>query len=247
MKDKHIFKRLQSSFSMEYWTAFTLGLFGSLHCVGMCGPIALALPYQDNSKLGTISNMLLYNGARSISYGMIGIVPGVLGLGVFISGYQTSLSIMLGLMFLFVALFSINLDREILRLPGYQQFNQWLRSQFQRQLNKRGKMTFLSIGILNGFLPCGMVYLALAASVTQTSVIGAMVYMFLFGLGTLPLMLLVSLSGNLISIRLRKQLYRLTPMLTFVFGVFFLLRGLQVELPENINFWLVEGAQRMCR
>jgi sulfite exporter TauE/SafE len=244
--DSNTSKKNQSSFKMEYWTAFTLGLFGSLHCIGMCGPIALALPYQDRTKLGTLGNMLLYNGGRSISYTVIGIIPGLLGLGVFISGYQTSLSILLGVGFLIVALFSINLDREILRLPGYQRFNKWLRAQFQRQLNRRTKTTFLSIGLLNGFLPCGMVYLAVAAAITQTSILGAMGYMFAFGLGTLPLMLVASLSGNAVSLRFRKQLFRLTPILTFLFGLFFLLRGFQVELPGDMNFWLVEGAQKMC-
>lgn len=231
---------------MEIWTAFTLGLFGSLHCIGMCGPIALSLPYQDKSKVGTITNMLLYNSGRTFSYTLIGIIPGLLGLGVFISGYQTSLSIFLGILMLVIALFSINFEKRIFNFSWYQRFSVWLRNQFSKQLKKRTRSTFLSIGILNGFLPCGMVYLAVVGAITQGGIFGAMIYMLLFGLGTLPLMLTLSFTGSKLQLKYRKQLFKVAPVVVFLFGTLLIVRGLGIELPSDMNFWFVSGLQKMC-
>lgn len=231
---------------MEYWTAFTMGLFGSLHCISMCGPIALSLPYQESHKVQTIFNILSYNFGRMLSYSIIGIIPGLLGLGIFISGYQTSLSIFLGILLLGMALFSINLERQFLRLPFYQKFNTWLQAQFSKHFAQRKHTTFVSIGILNGFLPCGMVYLAVAGAITQSGVIQAMLYMILFGLGTVPMMLIIALSGNWLGSNFRKQIFKAAPIILFSFGLIFLLRGLNVELPADISYWMLSSMQKMC-
>ena len=231
---------------MEYWTAFTMGLFGSLHCIGMCGPIALALPYQSPTKAATVFNILLYNFGRTFSYSLIGIIPGLLGLGIFISGYQTSLSILLGILMLTIALFSFNPEKYILQLAPYRKFNTWLKSQFSKQLRHSSKATFLSIGMINGFLPCGMVYLAVAGALTQSQISESMLYMFFFGIGTVPLMLAFTLSGQWIGSKFRKLFFKATPLILFFFGILFLWRGLQVELPSDINYWLLSGIQKMC-
>ncbi|MFT5765963.1 MAG: sulfite exporter TauE/SafE [Saprospiraceae bacterium] len=231
---------------MEYWTAFTLGLFGSLHCIGMCGPIALSLPYQDATKFRTLLNVLIYNFGRTFTYTIIGVIPGLLGLGVFLSGYQTSLSIALGILFICIAVFSINLERQVLKLAWYKRFNTWLQAQFKLQFQKRTRTTLLSIGLLNGFLPCGMVYLAVAGAFTQSHILDSMLYMLFFGLGTFPLMVMMSFFGNWISLKFRKSLFKIAPFIIFFFGVLFLWRGLQIDLPTDINFWLVYGKQTMC-
>ncbi len=231
---------------MELWTAFTIGLFGSLHCVGMCGPIALSLPYQDETKLRTLINVLTYNFGRTFSYTIIGIIPGIFGLGVFVSGYQSSLAIILGILMILIALFSINIEQQILKIKGYKKFNNWLREQFARQFKKGNRSTLLSIGLLNGFLPCGMVYVGVAGAITQGHILDSMLYMMFFGLGTMPLMILMSFSGHWVSGNFRKQLFKMVPFVIFFFGFFFLWRGLEVELPADVNFWLMNAKQMMC-
>lgn len=231
---------------MELWTAFTLGLFGSLHCAGMCGPIAMSLPYQDRSRFRTIANVLTYNFGRTFSYTIIGLIPGLLGLGIFLSGYQSTLSIILGILLISIAVFSIQPERLVLKITWIKNFNTWLRTQFKKQFQKPGKSALLSIGLLNGFLPCGMVYVAVAGAFTQNTIPESMVYMLFFGLGTFPLMILLSFSGNWISPNIRRQLFKVAPVAIFLFGVLLLWRGFQIELPTDINFWLVYGKQIMC-
>ncbi len=227
---------------MEYWTAFTLGLFGSLHCIGMCGPIALSLPYQSSSTAGTVLNMLLYNTGRTLSYTIIGLIPGILGLGVFIGGQQQNLSLILGILMIGFALFSINPEKYFSNNFFYNKF----RKLFAKYIHSKKRSAFLSIGLLNGFLPCGMVYLAVAGSLIQGSIIASMTYMMFFGLGTLPLMLGLALSGSWINFRFRRYFRKATPLVLALFGILFIWRGMQVELPSDISFWLVSGMQKMC-
>ena len=231
---------------MEYWTAFTIGILGSLHCVGMCGPIALTLPYQAKSKAGTLLNILLYNTGRSMSYMLIGIIPGLLGWSVFISGYQKSLSVGIGLLLIVIALFSFNMEKQIVKIPFYIRFNSWLHNQFTRQLQKNNRFTFLSIGWLNGFLPCGLVYMGVAGALTQSSIFGGIGYMFFFGLGTFPLMLALSISGNRMTFKFRSILLKVFPLLLFCFGLLFIWRGYGIQLPEDVSYWLLSGMQGMC-
>ena len=145
-----------------------------------------------------------------------------------------------------IAIFSINFEKQVFKLSWYQRFNAWLRKQFAYQLQKRGRSTFLSIGVLNGFLPCGMVYLAVAGAITQAGIVGAMLYMMFFGLGTLPLMLVLSFTGSRIQLKFRKQIFKVAPVIVFFFGAFLLVRGMGIELPSDINYWFVSGVQKMC-
>ena len=81
---------------MELWTAFVIGLVGSLHCVGMCGPIVAALPIDTRSRMSLIGGRLLYNIGRVITYTLLGIIFGLVGKGFFMGGYQQIVSIVLG-------------------------------------------------------------------------------------------------------------------------------------------------------
>lgn len=216
---------------MALWTAFLMGLLGSLHCVGMCGPIALALPYNKTTQWKSIANLLLYNSGRVITYGFLGLLVGALGRGIALAGYQQSLSIALGISLLIVAIFSINVEHKLVNLPFAKHFYGKVREALQQRLNKNGATTLFSIGILNGFLPCGFVYVGLAGAVTTASLFNSMLYMLLFGLGTIPLMLIFSLSAQIIGIKRRRQLTKLIPAFTIIFGVLFIIRGLNLGVP----------------
>ncbi len=231
---------------MELWTAFTIGLLGSLHCVGMCGPIALALPYQGKQRWVAAANVLLYNGGRVITYALIGLVIGTLGKGLFLAGLQTQVSIGLGVLLLLIALFSINVEAKLLRIPAFSKLNNWVKQRLSGLLRRHNRSSLFFIGMLNGLLPCGLVYMAVVGAISTGNVWQGMAYMSLFGLGTIPLMLATALAGQFINIRLRNRLRKLIPVFLIAFAVLFIARGMQFHIPDGFRFW--EGSQEipMC-
>lgn len=210
------------------WSAFIIGLFGSLHCVGMCGPIALSLPGQR------LSGPLLYNVGRVITYAILGVFIGLLGKVVFIAGLQSWLSIAVGVFLLLVVIFSINVEQKLLKLP-------WLSEAYVRLQTRLGRFirqrNLLIVGLLNGLLPCGLVYMAVATAITMGSVGMSVLYMVFFGLGTIPLMLAVSLAGNQMQSRFRSGVRRMFPVLLTLMGLLLIYRGLAIDLPVDIRLW----------
>lgn len=231
---------------MEWWTAFMIGLAGSLHCVGMCGPIALALPYQGQHRSLAAANVLLYNGGRIFTYSMLGLVIGLLGKGLFLAGIQAYLSIGLGILFLAVALFSINIESGILKLGIIRQLNNWVKIQLGALLKQQRWYNFFGIGVLNGLLPCGLVYMGIAGAVMASSLWGSVQFMAFFGLGTLPLMLITALGGQFIDLKWRRKARRLMPYFLFLFAVLFLYRGLNFYLPLQFHLWEDMNQVPMC-
>ena len=231
---------------MYLWTAFTIGLLGSLHCIGMCGPIALALPYQEKSWWKVVRNALLYNGGRVMTYGMLGLLPGLMGYGLSLAGVQQNLSIVLGVTLLVYSLFSFNLESRIANLPLMKQLHQWSQNTLSNLLRKKGSFTFLGIGMVNGLLPCGLVYMALAGALTQGTPIAGSAYMMLFGLGTIPLMAALGLSKQFLGIKIRRLFRQVLPVFMALIGVLLLVRGLNVPLPDNLETILEMGFMPMC-
>ncbi len=222
---------------MALWTAFTIGLFGSLHCVGMCGPIALSLPYQGSGRIYAAGNVLLYNLGRVTTYSVLGLLIGALGKGIFLAGMQSYVSIGLGVLLILVALFSINVESPLLRWQPVARLNQWVKRQLGRLLRSSGPKTLYGIGLLNGLLPCGLVYMAVAGAVNTNSALHGAFYMVAFGLGTIPLMLTTALAGQFIPLRWRRYLRFAVPVFLLIFAALFIARGLQFEPPASIRFW----------
>jgi len=231
---------------MELWSAFSIGLFGSLHCLGMCGPIAMALPFQAASRQKTIWNALLYNLGRIVSYALLGVIPGILGYSLYLAGLQQGLSVLTGIVLLLSLLFSINLEYKIWQIKWLRQTGDFVQNQLGKRLQTKKQKTFLAAGLLNGLLPCGLVYLAFAGAFTQSSISDSMLYMATFGLGTLPMMLAMSLSFQLIKPAHRIKARKLMPFFIFAMGLFFIFRGLSVDLPGDIRMWLAKGAAPFC-
>jgi len=226
---------------MLIWSAFLIGLAGSLHCVGMCGPIAMALPHQGAYRWAMVGKLLLYHLGRITTYAGLGMLIGFLGQGLVMAGVQMYVSVVLGGLLLLVALLSINVETIVHRWAPVRTFQQWVRRHMSRLLNARGSSALVGIGMLNGLLPCGLVYMAVVGAVATGSVVQGAAYMALFGAGTIPLMLLTSVAGQFIDVRWRNRLRRLTPILLVVFAILFISRGLQFELPTDVRFW--ESAQ----
>lgn len=211
--------------------AFSLGLIGSLHCVGMCGPIALLLPLQRQRKVFHWIQLGAYFLGKTLAYTLIGLLFGIVGEGLFIAEYQQEFSILAGLVMIGMGLFSLlHISLKGLQNPLLKGFA-LLKSALGRQLTKKTLSSSLFIGFLNGFLPCGLVYTALFGALAMGNLWDSMGYMTAFGLGTIPLMLLLVVLGDFLPVGLRRQLNQWLPMVVIVVGILFVLRGLGLGIP----------------
>ncbi|HEU5125422.1 MAG TPA: sulfite exporter TauE/SafE family protein [Verrucomicrobiae bacterium] len=211
----------------ELWTAFLLGLIGSLHCAGMCGPLALALPVTSGSALSFAAGRAAYNLGRVLTYCGLGVIFGLMGKTLLLAGIQRWVSISLGVLLL-AGLFGsrkLALSRPVSVLVA------WLKTRMSARLRQRSFSSLLLLGILNGLLPCGLVYVAGAGAVLSDSVLSGAAYMAAFGAGTLPMMLAISGSGKLIPLSLRLKLLKALPISVFLLATLLILRGMSLGIP----------------
>jgi sulfite exporter TauE/SafE len=217
---------------MEFlFTAFAIGALGSFHCIGMCGPIALALPLKRDTSARRVAGSLLYNTGRISTYALIGAIFGLLGQGFVLAGFQQSISIVLGvLVILGVALpaaFVHKLSPNHVIAKGIAK----VKVRMQKLFAVRSYPSMFFIGSLNGLLPCGLVYLGVAGATAMGNPGEGALYMLLFGLGTWPVMVMVSFFGNWIGIGIRNRIKTAMPVLVMLMGIFFILRGLSLDIP----------------
>lgn len=219
--------RERSHSQMELWTAFMLGLVGSLHCAGMCGPLALALPPAGNSTLGYFGGRVAYNLGRIITYCAMGLVVGLIGKSLLLAGVQRWVSIALGVLLITGLLASrkLALAKPVTLLVGH------LKAGMGSLLKQRSFLALGMLGLLNGLLPCGLVYVAAAGATVTGGVIDGAEYMAAFGIGTVPMMLAISLSGRLVPVALRLKLQKLIPVSVFLLGALLILRGMSLGIP----------------
>ncbi|MTI31565.1 sulfite exporter TauE/SafE family protein [Xanthovirga aplysinae] len=216
---------------MALWTAFIVGLMGSMHCVGMCAPLAMALPGDRSSRWKFVQSRLFYNLGRIITYSLLGFFIGILGEGISLAIPQQYLSIFAGIIIIFsLILPSSYLQKFKAFLPLYR-FTNFLKQKFSLQFKRRGPSTSFFVGLLNGLLPCGMVYVALAGAMAGGNSLFSATYMAVFGMGTLPLMLTISLGGNFLPIALKGSYRKALPLFTFLLGCLFILRGMNLGIP----------------
>jgi sulfite exporter TauE/SafE len=208
--------------------AFFIGLFGSVHCIGMCGPLALSMPSFRHRWWLVIADKIQYNLGRVLTYSFLGLLIGVIGKQLWLAGLQQGVSLFSGLLIL-LAGFSGMLN---LRMTGNRLLSPLL-APVRRLLNYalRHQAGHLVIGLLNGFLPCGFVYLALAGAINTDAPLSAAAYMFWFGAGTFPLMLLATISAGFIGPLFRRRINKAMPYLMVCLGVWFILRGLNLDIP----------------
>ena len=216
---------------MFLWTAFIVGLVGSAHCAGMCGPIALALPLRSESWFTRVSGGLIYNLGRIITYMVLGAIFGLLGKGLHMAGFQLWTSVVLGILMITMVLIPIIFKRMPSLSNIFESYSARLLSGFRNMFRKGDTKSLFGIGLLNGILPCGLVYVAIAGAINTGDVLSAMIYMALFGAGTIPVMLAVSLAGTMISLKLRVFVNKLSPYVIVFLGVLFILRGLSLGIP----------------
>ena len=212
------------------FSGFVIGLFGSLHCVGMCGPLVLSLPLTNREKISIASQSLVYNLGRTLTYGIMGLFMGLMGWGLEIGGLQRLFSIGLGIFLLYLSITNIF---PLLKITSIVPHISWIgnmMNKIKQSLIINSNSNAIKIGMLNGILPCGLVYVALASSITMSSPILSSLYMVAFGIGTIPLMFLVMVGGNLYK-SFTRQLRKLLPFGMAILGIYLIYRGWTLEVP----------------
>lgn len=229
-------------------TAIIFGLLGSFHCIGMCGPIAFMLPVDRTNQTKRSVQISVYHLGRMFTYGVLGALFGFLGKGFYLFGLQQYVSIILGvIMILMIVLPKKTINTFSIIKPIYKLLS-GVKNRLGKELKKKRTDTFFTIGFLNGFLPCGLVYMAIFASIATGNVVDGSLYMVLFGLGTIPLMTAFVYLGNFTTGLVRKRIQQLIPVAVVVIGVLFILRGMGLGIPyvSPVHVHeMVEGDQ-MC-
>jgi len=213
------------------WSALIFGLLGSFHCVGMCGPIAFILPVDRSNSFKKISQILIYHFGRLFAYSLIGLLFGLVGKSFYIFGIQQQLSIVIGIIMIIVAFMPYKtLNKYNFSKPIYKIISK-VKSDLGKALKKKTADTFLTIGFLNGFLPCGLVYMAVFGAMATGNAIQGSLYMFLFGLGTIPLMTTAIYLGKFLNTAVKQRIQKAIPVFVVIIGLLFILRGLGLGIP----------------
>ncbi len=228
------------------YSALFFGLVSSLHCIGMCGPIAMMLPVDKKNSAKKVIQIMIYHMGRLTSYASLGLIFGILGKGFYMAGIQQQLSIVVGLLMITIAIvpervfMKYNFSKPVYKLISKVKTS--LGSQFKRKT----PAALFTIGVLNGFLPCGLVYAALFGAIAMSSLTLSISYMFLYGLGTIPMMSFVVLISNIFSISLRTKMQKLIPVVAVFIGILFIIRGLGLDIaylsPSNTNLFVKANA-----
>lgn len=213
------------------WSGLIFGLLGSLHCVGMCGPIAFMLPVDRSNSARKVSQIFTYHLGRLLAYSLIGLFFGLIGKSLYIFGIQQQLSIAIGALMIIVVLIPIHtFNKYNFSKPLYKVISK-VKSALGSALKKKTTDTFLTIGFLNGFLPCGLVYMAVFASMAMQNVLQGSLYMALFGIGTIPLMTTAIYVGKFLNSSIKQRIQKAIPVFVVIIGALFILRGLGLGIP----------------
>ena len=213
------------------YSAFIFGLISSFHCVGMCGPIAMMLPVDRNNEAKKVTQIITYHIGKLTAYGILGLVFGLLGKSFYLAGMQQQLSIIVGVLMIVVALVPEKVFAKYnFSKPVYKIISK-VKSNLGQQFKNKSYKSLFTIGLLNGFLPCGMVYVAIFGAIAMQSVSLGVLYMLLFGIGTIPMLTAVIYISNVLSFSFRGTLQKIIPVVAVVIGMLFIIRGLGLDIP----------------
>jgi uncharacterized protein len=212
----------------SFVTGLVLGVVGSGHCIGMCGPLVLTIGriQAQASRRGQAQYSLLYHAGRVLTYVALAVPAGLVGQALVLHGFGRALAIVAGLLLLASAVGTVGA-----RLPG------WLGSMGAAAAARacaaanswRGAHPIagpVAAGAANGLVPCGLVYAAVTAAAAMGSAADAFALMIGFGLGTAPALVALSLSATLLPPGLRARMRQLTPVVLALTAALLLVRGL---------------------
>jgi sulfite exporter TauE/SafE len=207
-----------------------LGMASSLHCIGMCGPLGLSIPGGNTNSMRGIVSFSIYHFGRIMTYAMFGLIFGLAGRGIYLAGFQQITSIIIGILMIGNFLFHF-FFRNFLASSIPDGLMKRIQSLFTAVWAYQGISKFFLLGIINGMLPCGMVYLALALAFTTKTLSGAVLVMTMFGLGTLPALAGLRYFAFSLSMPMRNYFKRISPLLIGIMGLMLILRGLNLGIP----------------
>lgn len=228
------------------YSALLFGLISSLHCIGMCGPIAMMLPVNKSNPAEKVIQILIYHIGRLTAYASLGLIFGLLGRGFYMAGIQQQLSIAVGILMIVIVVVP---EREFMKYnfskPVYRLLSK-IKSNLGNQFKRKSPDAFFTIGLLNGFLPCGLVYAALFGAIAMQNLTLSVTYMILYGIGTIPMMSAVVYLSNLLSIPVRNKLQKIIPIVVIFIGIMFIFRGLGLDIaylsPSDTNLFVKANA-----
>lgn len=233
------------------WSALSLGLISNFHCLGMCGPIALAIPVKSDSTSSRIASILLYNIGRIFTYAILGAIFGFFGQGLFLMGIQQQISIILGAIIVIGAVLTLmnrklNFTDKLLKGKLLK-----LQQSMSKYLRKQGYTNNFVLGLLNGLLPCGLVYFALVGAIATGHVLSGVTFMTMFGIGTLPVMVLLPWIKDYLTTSFRHKLQKAIPVMLIIFGGLLIVRGANLGIPylspkvEKPKTTIVDGEEKI--
>lgn len=229
-----------------FWSALSLGFLGSFHCVGMCGPIALALPTANVGSGSLLLGRFLYNLGRITTYTILGLIAGLIGKTFSFIGLQNNLSIIIGILIIIFVLFSNDslgrfFNERLVKISSI------LKKQFRKLFRHHSYSSLFLVGLTNGLLPCGFVYLAIAGAIATSKPINAALYMALFGAGTFPFMFILSFTGSFIGNNARTWVNRLSPIIAISLALLLIQRGTSQQLELHKNCGLEKIQLQNCK
>ncbi|MFM1875416.1 MAG: hypothetical protein RL266_1153 [Bacteroidota bacterium] len=214
-----------------FLTAFAIGALGSFHCIGMCGPIALSVPMGGKHGWAGIIRGSAYNFGRVFTYALLGLIVGFLGKQLSFGNFQQGLSIAVGILILAFLMLPKTITKKLDPTSKFAQLFLKLKGTFQGVFKSKSPVGPLALGLVNGLLPCGLVYVGLAGALALGNPTESSLFMAAFGLGTVPMMIIVILAGDLISLQWRAKVRKLMPLMFAIMGALFILRGMNLGIP----------------
>lgn len=208
--------------------AFFMGSLGSVHCIGMCGPLALSLPVVADNNFSRFSAAVLYNCGRMLTYSLMGALFGIIGMSFSFFGYQQWLSVILGLL---IILFLVLPKNNFARNNIVARYFEFTRNKLGNLFQRKNYHTLFLIGFLNGFLPCGLLYMAIAGAISTGSVLKSSLFMASFALGTFPVMWSIAFFGSYVSMKMRQGIKKCYPYMMFAMAILLILRGSGLQIP----------------
>lgn len=207
--------------------AFLMGFTGSLHCAGMCGPIIWIMPFQVFSGLQKMLAIALYHIGRISVYAFMAVVLHSFK-ELFNPRVQQYVSVFSGVLLLVAGIITFVPGHSIkFKLP----WSEPVKKMLGKVIGNPGLGAIGAAGVLNGLLPCGLVYMALSATMAMPSATGAAMLMYVFGVGTMPMLVGITLLKSKMNFVKGVNIKRFAPVIVFSFGLLFVLRGLNLGIP----------------